>query len=542
MNKLSNLTLLFCLFLTFSIQAQAQENYPEKFYEPLEIQSANILFGQDNWDYLLDSLRLNGSEYLVANLIVNGERLNDVGVRYAGGKTYTKEGNKNGIEICINLVDREQTYHGIKTIRLSNATRDPSMVREVLGFEIARDYMTAPLANYLNLDINGEPYGLLINIQGVDEVFLNEHFNTSDGVFVKADPPLNEEAPVGCKKNIYCNLEQDFSLACYQHNYELESFNGWEQLLKLTQTLNESPKEIGDILDIDATLWMLAYNNVLVNLNSYSGAVSENYFLYQDKNDKFHPVIWDLNLAFGSFKNTGSGSDLNLEQLQNLDPLLHKNNPTKPLISQLLKDKMNERVYLSHVRSILYDWFLSGKYETRAKELQELIKEAQKNDPGATYKPEEFASSLYSTTGKKSKIPGIVELMEPRTRYLKKTPELAVFPPEFKTNIVESRKKLSSEKVTTFRIQTMVSEYTKTVNIFYRFKGEKQFRKVAMKDDGKSFDEKKGDNIFGVEIKPEAGENVIEYYFLAENAAALSFDPPNYYFKQHTISLADLNE
>ncbi|MEZ4981533.1 MAG: CotH kinase family protein [Saprospiraceae bacterium] len=104
--------------------------------------------------------------------------------------------------MCINLVDREQTYHGIKTIRLSNATRDPSMVREVLGFEIARDYMTAPLANYLNLDINGEPYGLLINIQGVDEVFLNEHFNTSDGVFVKADPPLNEEAPVGCKKNI----------------------------------------------------------------------------------------------------------------------------------------------------------------------------------------------------------------------------------------------------------------------------------------------------------------------------------------------------
>ena len=88
----------------------------------------------------------------------------------------------------------------------------------------------------------------------------------------------------------------------------------------------------------------------------------------------------------------------------------------------------------------------------------------------------------------------------------------------------------------------MVSEYTKTVNVFYRFPGEKEFLKVAMKDDGKSFDGNKGDNIFGVEIVPPAGQTELEYYFLAENAAALSFDPPNYYFKQHTVSLADLNE
>ncbi|MCB0663281.1 MAG: CotH kinase family protein [Saprospiraceae bacterium] len=542
MKKFTYLT--FCIGL-FSISALFSQNNAKNsgsFYQTDKIQTAEIMFDTENWDYLLDSLRVNGDQYLVANIKINGELLKDVGVRYAGGKSYQKDGKRNGFEIALNLVDRDQNYMGYSKVRLSNALRDPSMVREVLGFEIARDYMTAPMANYLNLSINGALYGLLINIEAVDDAFLNHHFGSSDGAFIKADPARSKDKPMGCKISIACNLEEDNSLDCYKYNYDMESFSGWDQLMKLTNVLNNDAKSIENILDVDAALWMLAFNNVLVNLNSYSGAVSENYFLYMDKNGKFNPVIWDLNLAFGSYKNTGIGSDLDLNGLQTLDPLLHENSTTKPLISVLLKNKEYNRIYISHVRSILYDWFLTGKYEEKAKAHQTLIKDAFKNDPNAFYDQKDFASSLDQTIGSRSKIPGIVELMSVRTRYLKKTKPLAVFPPEFKTNIVESRAKLSKEPVKSFRIQTMVSEYTKTVNVFYRFPGEKEFLKVAMKDDGKSFDGNKGDNIFGVEIVPPAGQTELEYYFLAENAAALSFDPPNYYFKQHTVSLADLNE
>ena len=36
------------------------------------------------------------------------------------------------------------------------------------------------------------------------------------------------------------------------------------------------------VLDVDRALWMLAFNNVLVNLDSYSGAFRQNYYLYHD--------------------------------------------------------------------------------------------------------------------------------------------------------------------------------------------------------------------------------------------------------------------
>lgn len=542
MKKFTYLTICLGLISISSLFSQNKSETSDGFYAMDKIQEANILFETENWDYMLDSLRVNGEEYLVANIRINGELFQNVGVRYAGGKSFSEESKRNGMEIALNLVDRKQNYQGYTNIRLSSALRDPSMVREVLGFEIARDYMTAPKANFLNLSVNGAPYGLLVNIEDVNASFLNTHFGTSDGAFIKADPARNKEKPAGCKNNIACNLEEDNSLACYKYNFDLESFSGWDKLMELTAVLNNDVKSIESILDVDATLWMLAFNNVLVNLNSYSGAVSENYYLYLDKNGKFNPIIWDLNLAFGSFKNTGSGSDLDLQGLQTMYPLLHEKNSTKPLISELLQNKDYKRVYISHLRSILYDWFLTGKYEDRAKTLQDMIAEAFKNDPNAFYEFKEFEVSLDETIGRKSKIPGIVELMKPRTRFLKKTKPLAVFPPEFKTNIVESRAKLSREPVKTFRIQTMMSDYTKTVQLFYRFEGQKDYMKVAMKDDGKSFDGKKGDNIFGVEVSPPAGKSVIEYYFLAENAAAISFDPPNYYFTQHSVSLAELNE
>ena len=93
----------------------------------------------------------------------------------------------------------------------------------------------------------------------------------------------------------------------------MKSKDGWDDLIELTDILNNKPKEIEKVLNVDRALWMLAFNNVLVNLSSYSGQHSQNYYMYKDSKGHFNPVVWDLNLSFGSFKNTGNGSDLKLK-------------------------------------------------------------------------------------------------------------------------------------------------------------------------------------------------------------------------------------
>jgi len=80
------------------------------------------------------------------------------------------------------------------------------MVREVLGFEIARSYMPAPQANYAQVKINNGLYGLFVNVEPLDEGFLNKHYGSAEGPFFSARlHDYYEREPRGCTiRNATC--------------------------------------------------------------------------------------------------------------------------------------------------------------------------------------------------------------------------------------------------------------------------------------------------------------------------------------------------
>lgn len=537
-----NLLTFLCSLILITPDNFAQTPATQReFYDISSIADVEIRFGETNWQYMLDSLRVNGDKMLVATVKIDGSEYKNVGVRYAGTRGYVMGGQRNTLILKLNLIHRSQHHQGFKTLRFSNALRDPSMIREVLSYQVAREYMPAPRANFVNVKINGNMYGLMVNVQNVDGQFVEEHFSTNDGSFFKANPPIDLNEPEGCKKKAFCNLYYEPSASCYLYNYEMLSEYGWDDLIELTRVLNEDLPNVEQVLNVDRALWMLAFNNVLVNLNSYTGSVSENYYLYRDGYGRFNPILWDMNLSFGSFKNTGSGSDLDLKGLQQMDPFLHEKNPAKPLISQLLSNEHFRRVYTSHMRTILYEWFVNDKYLKQARELQALIEPVLAKDPNKFYSMEEFKASLDKTIGTKSKIPGIHELMDKRASFLKKQKELAIIPPAFEPPYVKGRDPLVSTNISDFKIQTKVSKFTRQVHIYYRFEGESTFRMQHMADDGKHEDNEAGDQVYGIVLKPEKG-SAIEYYFVAENVGAIAFDPPNYMFNLHRADLAELNK
>ena len=510
------------------------------FYDTDRIAELRLTIKAQNWPEELDSLRVYGNNLMLAQARIDGQDYKNVGVRYRGRKSFTTGGKRNALTVKLNFIDRSQNHQGYKTIKLSNALRDPSMVREVLGFEIARKYMPAPKANYVKVYINNEYYGLYVNVESVSHGFLEENFGSSDNTFIEVNPDLEKRDGKGCKNDIFGNLEYEDDLNCYFSHYELKSDYGWDDLQKLTKVLNKTPEKIASLLNVDQALWMLAFNNVLVNLSSYSGDHSENYYLYKDQNGLFNPVIWDLNLAFGSYKNTGNGSDLDLAGLRTLDPLLHENNPTKPLISKLLADETNKMIYLSHVRTILNENFRKGQYLERAKELQRLINVPLYDDKNRFYKGADYEKSLTATVGQKSKIPGIGELMDERASYLKKHPSLAVLPVEVSEVTVESRAAAGS-RINDFTITARVEKYAKKVYLMYRFGNEGVFKSTLMLDDGKHNDGAANNNVFGATVEPPKGETEIEYYIKAENKGAVTFHPSNYMVSKLSSSLQDLN-
>jgi hypothetical protein len=241
-------------------------------------------------------------------------------------------------------------------------------------------------------------------------------------------------------------------------------------------------------------------------------------------------------------KSIGGGSDLTLKELQQLDPLLHAGNELKPLISQLLKNEMYKKIYLGHLRTIMVDWLKTEKYSKRADEMRRLIQVPLSNDQNKQYTFSEFQNAMKATTGKRSRIPGITELMSARYSFLKKHKSLAVLPAEISDVKVLGREQFKKGNVDVFRVNANVAKYPKRVWVRYRHNKNQAFTSVQMYDDGKHNDGKAGDGIFGAEIAPKNMESNLYYYILAENASIMSYSPNNYMFEQYSASLEELNK
>ncbi len=530
-----NLTSFLIFLAPILLSAQA-----DNFYSTDKIQEIRIQFEADNWKYLLDSLRFNGEELLSGVVSINGATaMEDAGVRYRDGRSFTPSGKRNGIYIDLG----ENNFGDYKVLDLSSALRDPSLVREVLASEIARTYFDAPKANYAKVFINDEYYGLFVNKEAVSAGYLKRVFGNNNGALLMPQSDPSEVVPAGCNKKVYGSLQNEAADACIENNW-ISIQGDLSPVTTLAKALmGGGQTQVTAALDVDAALWMLAFNNVLVNLSSYTGQYANNYYLYQTENGSISPILGNLNLAFGSFKNTGEGaSDLSTPALLTLNPSLHRGNEQRPLISALLNEELYYKQYLANMRLILVEWVLSGKLENRAKALQSLLAEARQEDGGQYYTAEEFGQSLEETIGRRSRIPGLVAFMNRRASFLQGTEVYTLLPPEVSKVEVEGRERFSSTQLDEFRIHAKVDGYPKNVYLYYRFTGQADFQVTSMLDDGNHYDKEAGDTVFGAAVKPSAGEQGIEYYFMVENAKPVSYSPTHYNFERYSTTLREVNK
>ena len=92
-----------------------------------------------------------------------------------------REGHKRSLNVSLDFVDPKQRLDGYKTLNLLNSHEDPTFLHTVLYFDIARQYIPAPKANFVKVVINGESWGLYVNAQQFDKTFLAENFTSAKG-------------------------------------------------------------------------------------------------------------------------------------------------------------------------------------------------------------------------------------------------------------------------------------------------------------------------------------------------------------------------
>ena len=501
------------------------------FYHPDTIQEIRISFYESNWDEILDQFYIDGEEErLTCDLVVNGEAMDSVGIRYKGFSSVSVDRTKNPFNIKLNHVIDGQDYQGIDKIKLSNVIQDPSFVREVLSYEIGGKYMPVSQANFAEVYINDIYWGLYTNVEAVNNEFLNNHFGENDGVFFKCNP----EALDFDGENSNLGNSHGADSVNYYPYYDIDSDIGWSELYNLIDTLNEYPTEIGEVLNVDRTLWMHAFNYCLINFDSYVG-YAQNYYVYQDNQGHFQPILWDLNMSFGSYRLADASEHwdgFTIAQAKTMDPLLHLNSISvyaRPLMRNLFENSTFMRMYLAHMRTIMEENFDNQWYSNRAEDLQTLIDQSVMNDTNKFYGYDDFQNNLNNTVTDLIDYPGLTDLMDARNSYLSTYPGFPGAP-------IISNVQPSTTNITLGGSVSITAEVAEEQEVFlaYRFGGSGPFSTETMMDDGTQNDGAAADGIYGLTLNGIG--NDIQYYVYAQNDSAGRFSPERAAYEYYEVS------
>ena len=469
----------------------------------------------------------------MASLVkINGVAFDSVGVRYKGNSSYNPSYNKNPLHIELNEF-KSQAYLGIKDIKLGNNYADPSMIREVLAYDVLRNYMHCPQSNFAKVYINGVYYGVFSNTESIGKSFYATHYFSSNNTAIKCNPIVNPSPNTKCNLKYFTTGDS----SNYFNFYELKSNYGWNKLRALCDTITNYQSKASSNIDIDRVIWMLAFNNVMVNLDSYSGAFCQNYYLYKDNTNHYNPTIWDLNMSFGGFPYLGNSNSslaqLSIINMQQLPINIHATDVYWPLINIVNSNAQYKKMLVAHMRTIANEYIASTLYASRAAQFQSLIDTSVQNDTYKFYTYSNFQNGLTANVSIGSySVPGISNLMSARLSYLQGTTDFSYSTPTITAVTASS----SSPAINSTVAITASVVNTNTVYLGYRTHEQDKFTRVLMYDDGAHSDGASGDNVYGASIVVTSGET--EYYIYAENANAGMFSPQR---AEHEFYLLETN-
>jgi CotH kinase protein/Lamin Tail Domain/EF hand len=386
------------------------------FYDTSVLRTLFLEFENEDWEAELEAFKETDVE-VPAKLLVDGKSYSNVGISFRGSSSYFSipAGYKRSFNVSIDLVDKEQRLYGYKTLNLLNANGDPSLMSSVLYAELGNQYLPTPKANFVRVVVNGESWGVYVNVQQFNKDFLQEHFETTEGTRWKVDGRPGADSGLRYTGD---DVEE------YRRRYSIRSKDNdqaWQDLIRLCRTLDQTPPDqleaaLAPMLDIDNVLWFLALDCALVNSDGYWVRASD-YSIYLDKDRKFHLFPHDMNEAFrnggpgggpgggprgpggpgGLFGGPGGGpggrpGDFGRPEgpegrdgpegpvrSRDLDPLVAMDDPTKPLRSKLLAVPNLKKKYLEFVRTIAekdLQWSKLGSLITNSRALLEKDVEA----------------------------------------------------------------------------------------------------------------------------------------------------------------------
>ena len=349
-----------------------------------------LSFSPENWQ----ALQADNTTYVPGTFQYGDEIVENVGIRHKGNVSLEFGGDKKSFKVKFTKYTPGGRFHGLKIINLHNAFKDPTILREHLAWSLLRGAGT-PASRSSHVEVyvsvpgvhDEEYFGLYINTEQVDSVFLKDRFPSSAGVLYKgvdgADTrwwgdPIDEYVPIPYEPKTH------------------EETADHQKLVEFLRVVNEASEvefaaRIEEVFEVPPFLSWLASNTLLANLDNLAGNSGNLYLYYCPETERFSHIPWDQGEAFGS---TSEG--LSIEELLHLSielPVAWPADPA-PLIRRILNIAAYKQQYLAKLRELVDGPFAIVPMNAQISELYTLTRDAARRDARKDYTNEQYEQSF----------------------------------------------------------------------------------------------------------------------------------------------------
>jgi hypothetical protein len=372
----------------------------------------------------------------------------------------------------------------------------------------------------MKINVQGNYLGLYVNTESINKQFAKKHFDYDDGALFKCDASGmfcdTTGTPPGGYPGLTWNGSSDSTL--YYSSYDIKSNHGWKEFIDMIYALNFTPNNLDSFLNIDRALWAFAVNTVIGNFDSYNGYYVHNYYMYQNEDNLFQMIPWDLSQSFINallgwdiFTPLGPTHPTQYDPYYGSDPTLFR-----PLTEFLFNNADYRRQYTAHLRTVINE-LDTNQIRSEVQTMQAMAYNAMDNDVHKLFSSADYFNNVEQDISNWAwggyGFGGIMSSLRHRIPFLLAHSEISATPPNiFNVQVNNGIITANVNNESYVELMATVSEYNS------------KFKSFNMYDDGTNGDTQANDGVYSCYV-PFNSSPLIKFYIKARNSQAMMLSP-----------------
>lgn len=170
-----------------------EAQYTTKLFDTSYVHTIDIQMDEADLQDLLENAI--DETFYACDITIDGETIKNVGVRAKGNSSLTQvarsDSDRYSFKINFGKYDKGQEYYGLDKMALNNNMADATMMKDYITYVMMNEMgVSSPMVSYSYVTINGQERGLYLNVEDIDESFLERNYGEDYGDLYK--PETNE--------------------------------------------------------------------------------------------------------------------------------------------------------------------------------------------------------------------------------------------------------------------------------------------------------------------------------------------------------------